>query len=185
MKILAISGSLREKSYNKAILQALKDMDSSINIYEDLGNLPFFNPDINNHTLEKDDSPLLVQELRKNIAFSDAIIISTPEYAFEISGVLKNALDWLVSSAEIVNKPVAVISASTSAMGGDKANEVLVKLIKVLTGTINEKLILTVPKANRKIDDKGHIVDKVLLKELNILLNELKSTIKRKNNKFN
>ncbi len=176
MKILAISGSLREKSYNTAILHALKDIDSNINIYKDLGKLPFFNPDIDNHTLQKDDSPQLIKELRKNIATHDAIIISTPEYAFEISGVLKNALDWLVSSTDIVNKPVAVISASTSAMGGDKANTVLVNLIKVLTGTINENLILTVPMVNKKINDKGMVTDKVLVHELKTILTELNSS---------
>jgi len=179
MKILAVSGSLRTMSYNSAIIKALKSIDTNIFIYNDLNKLPFFNPDLDNHTLEKDNSPLSVQELRKNFAIADAIIISTPEYAFEIPGVLKNALDWLVSSSEIVNKPVAIISASTSAMGGDKANNVLVNLVKVLTGNINQELTLKVSMVNRKIDDKGRVIDKVLLKELQTLLNELKLIIKR------
>ena len=33
MKILAISGSLRSKSYNSAIIRALKEIDENINIY--------------------------------------------------------------------------------------------------------------------------------------------------------
>ena len=181
MKILAISGSLRAKSYNSAIIQAFKDMDADINIYTDLGNLPFFNPDINNHTLEQDNSPTIIQELRKNILLSDAIIISTPEYAFEIPGVLKNALDWLVSSAEIIDKPVAVVSASTSAMGGDKANIVLMNLVKVLTGDIDNQLSLIVPRVNKRIDDKGQIIDKVLNEELHSLLDSLKTRIKKEN----
>lgn len=181
MKILAISGSLRLKSYNSAIIQALKDMDDNVDIYKNLGKLPFFNPDINSHTLEEDNSPALVQELRKSIASSDAIIISTPEYAFEIPGVLKNALDWLVSSAEIVHKPVAIISASTSGMGGDKANIVLMNLIKVLTGKIEENLTLTISMVNKKIDDKGKIIDKMLIDELHALLSNLKQTTQKEN----
>lgn len=179
MKILAISGSLRAKSYNSAIIRALKTIDTNIDIYKDLDKLPFFNADIDNHTLEEDNSPILVQELRKNIARVDAIVISTPEYAFEIPGVLKNALDWLVSSGEIVNKPVAVISASTSGMGGDKANIVLMNLVKVLTGDISKQLTLTVSRVNKKIDDEGKIIDKVLIDELKTLLNNLKLTIKK------
>jgi len=179
MKILAISGSLRAKSYNTSIVRALKSIDTIIEIYDGLGKLPFFNPDLDNHTLEVDDSPILVQELRKAIASSDAIIISTPEYAFEIPGVLKNALDWLVSSAEIVHKPVAIISASTSAMGGDKANIVLMNLVKVLTGDTNNQLTLTVPMVNKKIDDKGQIIDTVLNEALHTLLDSLKLRIQK------
>ena len=181
MKILAISGSLRAKSYNTSIIRALKNIDSNIDIYYDLGKLPFFNPDLDNHTLKVDNSPILVQELRKVIASSDALIISTPEYAFEIPGVLKNALDWLVSSAEIVHKPVAIISASTSAMGGDKANNVLIKLVKVLTGDTSNQLTLTVPMVNKRIDDKGQIMDSVLIEELHTLLGTLKLKIKKEN----
>ena len=182
MKILAISGSLRTKSYNTSIIKALENIDTSIEIYNDLGKLPFFNPDLDNHTLKVDNSPILVQELRKAIALSDAIIISTPEYAFEIPGVLKNALDWLVSSGEIVHKPVAIISASTSGMGGDKANIVLMNLVKVLTGNISKQLTLTVPMVNKKIDDSGKIIDKVLIEELHTLLDTLK--LKEKKEKY-
>lgn len=178
MKILAISGSLRAKSYNSAIIRALKNIDTDIAIYDELEKLPFFNPDLDNHTLEEDNSPLLVQKLRQTIASSDAIIISTPEYAFEIPGVLKNALDWLVSSAEIVHKPVAIISASTSAMGGDKANIVLMNLVKVLTGETNNQLTLTVPMVNNKINNDGTIIDEVLIEKLHTLLDMLKLKIK-------
>jgi len=181
MKILAISGSLRAKSYNSSIIKSLKNIDTNIDIYDDLARLPFFNPDIDNHTLKVDNSPLSVQELRKTIASSDAIIISTPEYAFEIPGVLKNALDWLVSSAQIVHKPVAIISASTSAMGGDKANSILMNLIKVLTGDTSNQLTLIVPMVNKRIDNKGQIIDTVLIDELHTLLDRLKFKIKKEN----
>ena len=179
MKILAISGSLRAESYNSVIIRTLKTMDVNIDIYNDLGKLPFFNPDLDNHSLIVDNSPILVQELRKAIASSDAIIISTPEYAFEIPGVLKNALDWLVSSGEIVHKPVAIISASTSGMGGDKANIVLMNLVKVLMGDTSNQLTLTVPMVNKNIDDEGHIKDNILIEELHTLLDALKLKIKK------
>ncbi len=175
MKILALSGSLREKSYNSAIINTLKEMNENIVIYKDLGKLPFFNPDIDIHTLHVDNSPPIIQELREHIATSEAIIISTPEYAFEISGVLKNMLDWLVSSAQTINKPIAVISASTSAMGGDKANASLCALVQVLTGNKEDVLNLKVARVNKKFDDKGLLIDSVLKDELTHLLNRLLS----------
>jgi len=168
--------------WGTSIIKALKKIDTNLSIYNDLGKVPFFNSDLNNHSLTVDNSPILVQELRKAINSSDGIIISTPEYAFEIPGVLKNALDWLVSSAEIVHKPVAIISASTSAMGGDKANTVLLNLVNVLTGNTSKELTLTVPMVNKKIDDKGEIIDKLLTTELHTLLDKLKFKIKKENN---
>ena len=176
MKILAISGSLRVNSYNSLIIKTIKDMDKTVEIYKDLENLPFYNPDIDIHTLTKDDSPMIVQKFRKSISSSDAIIISTPEYAFEIPGVLKNALDWLVSSGELDNKPIAIISASTSAMGGDKANDVLKNLVGVLTGNKKQELTLTVSRVNKKIEN-GKIIDEKLIEELDNLLNKLKGKI--------
>jgi NAD(P)H-dependent FMN reductase len=176
MKILAISGSLRVKSYNSVIIKTLNNMDKNIEVYQDLGNLPFYNPDIDIHTLIKDDSPRIVQEFRRKISRSDAIIISTPEYAFEIPGVLKNSLDWLVSSGELDNKPIAIISASTSAMGGDKANDILKNLIGVLTGNKNQHLTLTISKVNKKIEN-DKIIDTDLIDKLSILVNKLKEKI--------
>jgi len=70
MGILAISGSLRKGSYNTALLKAMKNIElenMSIEIYARLGTLPFFNGDLNIHTLEKDDSPSAIVELLKKV----------------------------------------------------------------------------------------------------------------------
>lgn len=165
MKILAISGSLREKSYNTTIINTLASLNTEIEIYKDLDKLPFFNPDLDIHTLKEDSSPVQVKILREKIAEADLLIISTPEYAFEIPGVLKNALDWLVSGSSMVEKSVVVISASTSGMGADKANEVLRNLVKVLTGK-DVSLFLTIDRVNKKIDTSGRVTDTILLEEL-------------------
>jgi len=173
MKILALSGSLRKNSYNTSIIKFLASLSADVKIYDGISQLPFFNPDIDNSTLEDDTSPAAVQEFRKVISEADVIIISTPEYAFEIPGVLKNALDWLVSSADVVDKNIVVISASTSDMGGDKANAVLCGLLKVLTGNIvNTRLI--VGRVNKKIDAIGQINDKTLIDDLKNILDNVK-----------
>ena len=165
MKILAISGSLRKKSYNTAIINTLAVLNPEVEVYKDLGQLPLFNQDLDKHDLEEDYSPLQVRNLREKINETDVLVISTPEYAFEIPGVLKNALDWLVSSSSMVDKPVLIISASTSGIGADKVNEVLRNLVKVLTGK-EVFYYLTVDRVNKKIDDSGKITDEKLLQEL-------------------
>ena len=166
MKILALSGSLRTNSYNTAIVKALQHLNSNVEIYEDLGKLPLFNPDLDIHTVDEDNSPKSVVEFRAKVREADIFILSTPEYAHQIPGVLKNALDWLVSSDAIVAKPTVVISASTSAMGGDKAHAQLVALLKVISQNVLEDASLMVARVNKKIDDEGNVVDDGLKEEL-------------------
>jgi len=110
--ILAISGSLRAASSNTAVLEALSALapnDVTIAMYDQLADLPYFNPDLDR---EGDMPPASVAELRAQIGRADGIVICSPEYAHGVPGVLKNALDWLVSSLEFPGKPIALINIS-------------------------------------------------------------------------
>jgi chromate reductase, NAD(P)H dehydrogenase (quinone) len=49
------------------------------------------------------------------IGAADGLLISSPEYARGVSGVMKNALDWLVGSEDFPGKPVALINTSPRA----------------------------------------------------------------------
>src|SRR4051812_37876556 len=94
LKILAISGSLKSTSSNSNILKALslyRKEEIEFILFENLGELPHFNP-------EKEEGTLAVAGFRKLLKEADGVVISTPEYAFGVPGVLKNALDWTVSS---------------------------------------------------------------------------------------
>jgi NAD(P)H-dependent FMN reductase len=177
MKILALSGSLRSNSYNTAIVKALQKLDKDVEVYTGLVQLPLFNPDLDNHTLNEDNSPNLVVEFRTKVREADVFVISTPEYAHQIPGVLKNAFDWLVSSDAIVAKPTVVISASTSAMGGDKAHAQLVALLKVISQNVLEDASLSVARVNKKIDEKGMIINEELMMQLRIVLSKMRRAI--------
>jgi len=74
-----------------------------------IGDIPHFNPD-----LERDDRPppAAVSTLRAQIGSADGVLIASPEYAHSLPGVLKNALDWIVGSGELYDKPVAILCAS-------------------------------------------------------------------------
>jgi chromate reductase len=85
-----------------------------VQIYDGIDRLPYFNPDLDREF----DDPLLpdsVRELRSAIATADAVLISSPEYAHGVPGVLKNALDWLVGGPEMVGKRVALLNTSPHA----------------------------------------------------------------------
>lgn len=110
MRILAISGSLREASSNMTLLRSLPLLSPpsvEISLFDGLARLPQFNPD-----LDTDPPNPEVKHLRDALNDSRAVLISTPEYAHSLPGSLKNALDWIVRSGELYTKPIAIFNAS-------------------------------------------------------------------------
>ena len=175
MQILAISGSLRAVSSNTTILKALAalaDNDAHFTFYEGLASLPHFNPDI-----EKEGIPGTVVDFRRQLQAADGIVICTPEYAFGVPGVLKNALDWIVSSGEFDKKPVATISVSPLATGGETAHASLLRTLQVMGAAIAEKASLSIPLVSKRINEKGELTDDTTRQELIVLFNALKETI--------
>lgn len=110
MNILAISGSGRAASTNTAMLRAVAAMAApqhEVTVLAGLGDLPVFSPDLETGAL-----PVAVGKFADMVGRSDGVIIASPEYARAIPGGLKNAIDWLVSRDEIVEKPIALMHAS-------------------------------------------------------------------------
>ena len=157
MKILAVSGSIRAKSSNSAILQAMKELAPdaiNIEIYDGIANLPHFNPDI-----DRENALVSVIDWRSQLRNADGVIFCTPEYAHGVPGVLKNALDWIVSSGEFMHKPTAVVSASPSIDGGAKVNASLVQTLRVMMAAISEDTILCIPAVSAKFNHEGKLTD--------------------------
>src|SRR5947207_15822100 len=116
--ILGISGSLRARSSNTELLRAaalLVPAPARVMLFEDLGGLPHFNPDLDG---EGAVLPAPVVAFRRQVAAADALIISSPEYAHGVPGALKNALDWLVSGPEMPTKPIGLLTASAPSSHG-------------------------------------------------------------------
>ncbi|MDJ1497736.1 NADPH-dependent FMN reductase [Cytophagaceae bacterium DM2B3-1] len=157
MRILAIPGSPRKNSSNKAILQFTRTLfpsDSTFILYEGLADLPHFNPDLDGGQVE--DS---VAQLRHELKIADAVLICTPEYAYGVPGSLKNALDWIVSSGEFMKKPTSVISASPSFMGGDKAFASLTLTLTVMDAHLVEGSSLMIGSVAQKLSETGEVTD--------------------------
>jgi NAD(P)H-dependent FMN reductase len=125
--ILTISGSLQGASSNSLLVRlagAVAPVGVRVEPYDGLGHLPFFNPD-----LDVTPAPPEVAELRRRIGAAVGVLIASPEYAHEMPGVLKNALDWLVSSGELYGKPVALLCAAPSRERGHYAREALARTL--------------------------------------------------------
>ena len=172
--ILAISGSLRAHSSNTAILHLLAKLAPAtvdIQIYEGIGSLPHFSPE-----LDGDNAPDVVKDFRGQVRAADGIVICTPEYAFGVPGVLKNALDWTVGSADFDQKPVAVITASLS---GEYAHESLLLTLKALNAKMIENATLLIPFIRSKMDDNGNVKDAATLELLQAVADELVAAVQK------
>jgi chromate reductase, NAD(P)H dehydrogenase (quinone) len=175
VKILAISGSLRANSSNTSILRAIIGLVPDrvqMSIYPSIGDLPHFNPE-----LDDDRALQSVRDWRTQLRSADGILFCTPEYAHGVPGVLKNALDWIVSSGEFMHKPTAVISASPTPDGGSKANAALVQTLRVMMADIPADAILCIPAVSAKLTDRGEISDLQTASSLQSLLATLVATI--------
>lgn len=117
-------------------------------IYEGVGALPHFN--------DPENTPQPVLDFREQIRQADAVIICTPEYAFGVPGSLKNALDWTVGSGEFINKPVALITASSQ---GEKGHAALLLILTAISARIIEKSSLIISFIRAKLDEKGEFKD--------------------------
>ncbi|MBC7796634.1 MAG: NAD(P)H-dependent oxidoreductase [Pyrinomonadaceae bacterium] len=157
MRILAISGSLRDSSSNTILLNAmirLAPEDVEIILYQELNELPHFNPDFDGENVARS-----VSSLRRRIKSADGVLISSPEYAHGVPGVLKNALDWLVSSGETVEKPFALINANPRA---HHAQEQLVEILGTMAAKVYTKAAIAVPIAGKNLDENEIIADATL-----------------------
>jgi chromate reductase, NAD(P)H dehydrogenase (quinone) len=180
IKILVISGSLRASSSNTAILQTLiklAPVHVDISIYSRLGDLPHFNPDID---LENSIKIPVVKDWRTQLKNADGIVICTPEYAHGVPGVLKNALDWIVSSGEFMHKPTAVISASPSPDGGKRAHASLVQTLRMMMAEMKEETMLRIPAVSAKLSDQGILTDADTERSLASLLDALVKEIDKR-----
>ncbi|MET3288839.1 UNVERIFIED_CONTAM: chromate reductase [Brevibacillus sp. OAP136] len=170
--ILAISGSLRARSSNTAVLRAAgKAVPGHIKFvpYEDIGELPHFNPDID----DDEQEAASVKNLRAQIASAQGVLFCTPEYANGVPGSLKNALDWIVSSGEFNAKPVAVISVSTFPTGGEKALESLLLTLGMLGAQVGEAGSLKIPVISKKLGEAGEVTDEATLQAIRQLMENL------------
>lgn len=111
--VLGFAGSLRQNSYNKALLRnakALLPIGMTLEIF-DLAGLPFFNADV-----ETEGTPDSVLHFRERMQGADALLIASPEYNLSVTGVLKNAIDWASrkgpeGKSPLDDKPVAIMGA--------------------------------------------------------------------------
>jgi len=166
LEILAFAGSLRKGSYNKAVLQAAKELapDSlQIKIF-DLEGIPLYNADV-----EAQGDPKRVAEFKEAIRKADGLLIATPEYNHGVAAVSKNAIDWASrppKNAPLNEKPVGILGASPGMTGSARGQSQLRQAFEFTNSYCMPQPEILVYRAHQKFDDDGNLTDEATQKYL-------------------
>jgi chromate reductase, NAD(P)H dehydrogenase (quinone) len=178
MRVLGIPGSLRAGSYNRALLQAARELaPDGMEIVEfDLRELPFYDGDV-----EAAGDPEPVTAFKEAIRSADALLIATPEYNRGVPGVLKNAVDWAsrpLLGSPLAGKPVAIMGASTGRGGTARAQEQLRAALEFSRANVLNEPEVLVPEAYMRFDEQGRLTDDETRREIAALLEVVASSTK-------
>ncbi len=167
LHFLAISGSLRAVSSNATLLRAaahLAPAGVTIAAGPAISGLPHFNPDLDG---EGDEPPASVAAFRAQLRAAHGVLISSPEYIHGVPGALKNALDWVASTGELVGKPVALLNASATSFHAQAA------LVETLTVLMAEVTATRISLRSNKVDLQAILGDPVLATALRQVVESL------------
>jgi chromate reductase len=169
VNIIGISGSLRQGSYNTATLRAAQELappDLALAI-GDISQFPLYNGD-----LQAQGIPEAVQQLGAQIRAADGVLLVTPEYNYSVSGVMKNAIDWLSRLKEqpFAGKPVAICGASMGVLGTARAQYHLRQIGVYLDMRILNKPEVMIGQAHERFDAGGKLTHEPTRKFLGDLM---------------
>jgi chromate reductase, NAD(P)H dehydrogenase (quinone) len=164
LRITALSGSLRAQSFNTLALRAAEALlpegvEMRIVDYSDV---PLFSADVLARGV-----PQAVETLRGHLAAADGVLIASPEYNFSVSGVLKNAIDWLSKTTPqpFRHRPAAILSATTGPLGGARSQYELRKILGSLEAVVMPKPEVFIGMAASRFQD-GRLADEATAKVL-------------------
>lgn len=178
-RVVAFAGSLRRKSFNRALIAAARQLASTGLTIEtiEIGDLPFYNADV-----EAMGDPPSVAAFKSAIQSADGLLIATPEYNDGIPGVLANAMDWgsrLPGRAPLSGKPVALMGASPSQVGTARAQLHLRQVLGHVHARVLPPPELLIARAHERFDQELHLVDEATRKVLGDLLQRFSRWIAR------
>ena len=145
--VLALVGSLRADSHNRKLAEAIQlnaPEDIEIVIHESLGNIPFYNEDID----VEGEVPAAAAALREAASQADALLLVTPEHNGTMPASLKNAIDWLsrpFGAGALAGKPTAVVGTAFGQFGGVWAQDEARKAAGIAGARVLEDAKLAVP----------------------------------------
>jgi chromate reductase, NAD(P)H dehydrogenase (quinone) len=158
VRVLAISGSLRDDSRNRRLLETAAEMAQAgvhVELWDGLKQVPPFDED------DEHDPALPVRRLRAAFAAADGVLIATPEYNGSLPGQLKNALDWAsrpYDSNVLRGKPVAIVGASPGSGGAAGAVADARRVLATIGARVLDREV-AVALVHDSFDEEDRLVD--------------------------
>lgn len=175
-RLLGISGSLRFGSTNRKLLREAARLYGDSSFTEANLRLPLYDGDLE----DREGIPPEVEALAQQIAAADAVIISTPEYNKALSGVLKNAFDWVsrTSGKPWRDKPVAIMSAAAGRSGGERAQSSLRLCLVPFRARVLAGPELMLAQSAQQFDANGRLINERAEKSLAELMRALSAEVR-------
>ncbi len=177
LHILGISGSLRQGSYNTALLRSAAEAmpPSMLLTIGEISDLPLYNRDV-----EVQGLPEPVQRIRAQLADADAVLFACPEYNWSLTGALKNAIDWLSRNpaSPLDHKPAAIIGGGGRG-GGARAQAHLREVLAHNRVPVYEASEVVIPAIWKAFDDDLHLVDEQAFADLRTLVGGFEADVRR------
>ena len=152
IKLVAFCGSLRKASFNRMALHAFIERVPAGTTVEtiEIGDWPLYDADV-----QAKGFPDKVLAAQQKILAADGIVFASPEYNYSVSGVLKNAIDWLsrVTPQPFAGKPMAVFGASGGPLGTARSQYHLRQMMIFLDGRFVNKPEVMIGAAPSKFTD--------------------------------
>ena len=145
--VLTLVGSLRAESTNQKLAEAIQlnaPEQVDVVIHESLGNIPFYNEDLD----VEGQVPAAAAALRAAAEEADTLLLVTPEHNGTVPAALKNAIDWLsrpFGAGALAGKPTAVVGTAFGQYGGVWAQDEARKAAGIAGAQILDDVKLAVP----------------------------------------
>ena len=170
--LVGLSGSLRRGASNRLLIREAARLFGPVRYGEADLNLPLYDGDVE----DAGGIPEAVQVLADQVAGADAVVISTPEYNKGLSGVLKNALDWVsrAGGSPWRDKPVAVMSAAAGRAGGERAQTTLRACMVSFQPRILQGPEVHIASSTNEFDENGRLKSEQYTNTLRRLMQKLR-----------
>jgi len=152
IKLVAFCGSLRKASFNRMALGVFTErLPAGVTLSTiEIGDWPLYDADV-----QAKGFPAPVVAAQQAVLAADGIVFARPEYNYSVSGVLKNAIDWLsrFTPQPFAGKPMAVFGASGGPLGTARSQYHLRQMMIFLDGRFVNKPEVMIGAAHTKFVD--------------------------------
>jgi chromate reductase, NAD(P)H dehydrogenase (quinone) len=172
--LLTMCGSLRKASYNRMLVREAVRSFGPAEVIEGNLDLPLYNGDVEDAGLPRDVRTLMDQTRR-----ADALVIGAPEYNKGISGVLKNAIDWLsrANPSILKDKPAVILSAAAGRSGGETGHFMTHSILTQLQLDVVHGPLILVAAAQKEFGEDGALTNDFLKRRIADRMKRLRETL--------